>query len=61
MLERIGEFPLISLGLIVVIIFAVFTQLRGKRGSSLSWKGFGVTFEVKPCRDCTYSREVSDE
>lgn len=44
---------ILSIGglLIIAISFAV-TATRSKKDQVVSWRGFGVTFEIKPCGQC---------
>ena len=44
---------LVSLvGLVVLALAIVTVAVRGKGNQAVIWKGFGVTFEIRPCRTC---------
>lgn len=39
-------------GLLVIVVSCVVIAVRSHGKQVVSWKGFGVTFEIKPCATC---------
>lgn len=52
MAENLTQYALAFAGLIVILLSCVVLAVRNKGEQTVSWKGFGVTFEIKPCGDC---------
>lgn len=47
-------------GLCILVLSFLAITVRSKGNQAVSWSGFGVTFEIKPCASCTgYKRKVS--
>lgn len=40
------------IGVLIVSISVIALAVRGKRDQVVVWRGFGVTFEIKPCVRC---------
>lgn len=40
------------LGVCVIVCCFVVLAIRGRGNQAITWKGFGVVFEIRPCRDC---------
>lgn len=44
---------LVSIVGLCVLVFAFLAiTVRGRGNQAVSWSGFGVTFEIKPCAKC---------
>lgn len=39
-------------GVVVLALTFIALAVHGKSNQVVTWKGFGVTFEIKPCRHC---------
>lgn len=44
-------------GLVIVAISFAIIATRSKKDQVVSWRGFGVTFEIKPCGRCPASSD----
>lgn len=40
------------IGLVILALTFVALAVRSKGNQVVTWKGLGVTFEIKPCRNC---------
>lgn len=48
---------ILSLGGVCFLILAVVVlAVRGRNDRAVSWRGLGVTFEIKPCARCGAKR-----
>lgn len=54
---------LISLvGLCVIVVAFIALTVRSRGNQAISWRGFGVIFEIKPCAKCVgYERKTRHE
>lgn len=46
------------LGIAVIAVSSVVMALKVTGDKSITWKGFGVSFQIQPCKDCVNTRNT---
>lgn len=58
MSETLAAAILSIVGLVLVAVAFVVLALRTRGQKAVRWRGFGVTFEIRPCVDCKFRRST---
>lgn len=45
------------IGVVVIAVSSVVMALRVTGDKSITWRGFGVSFQIQPCKDCVNARK----
>lgn len=45
------------MGVAVIAVSSVVMALKVSGDKSITWKGFGVSFQIQPCKDCVNVRK----
>lgn len=48
-------------GVVTLAIASVAITLKGKGDRVVSWRGFGVQFEIRPCAGCAAAKQFFKE
>lgn len=46
------------LGIAVIAVSSVVMALKVNGDKSITWRGFGVSFQIQPCKDCVNARKT---
>lgn len=61
MYETVVGYVMAILGLALILLSMVLLSTKGRGDKVITWRGFGVVFEIKPCRDCASRRKIIKE
>lgn len=61
--EQLAIYVLSGLGMVLLPLAAIIMVVKGSKNQVVTWRGFGVIFEIKPCSKCRLRRSTdrSDE
>lgn len=45
------------IGVVVIAVSSVVMALKVTGDKSITWRGFGVSFQIQPCKDCVNARK----
>lgn len=57
MTDNVIALILSLVGLFVLVFGFIALAVKSNGSQVVSWRGFGVTFEIKPCSHCRFKKE----
>lgn len=56
MSEQLAIYVLSGLGIVLLPLAVIIMAVKGSKNQVVTWRGFGVVFEIKPCSNCRIRR-----
>ena len=57
-MDNLSAMVLAIVGVMALVIASVVIAVKGKGDKVVSWRGFGVQFEIRPCTSCPTAKTL---